>query len=173
MHTITGRENKTCEKLRLRIAMLDLEDEVLEIYAPMHEEMEMRSGSKRTVKRNIYPGYILVKMVMSEEAWHAVRQTPGVTGFISAQSEGETRPVPVPLDDQEAERIKRMAGAGEVLAKTGFKLGDRVRINGGPFQDFLGIIKEINEENTKLRVQVSFLGRETPVELDFLQVEEA
>lgn len=172
-HVITGREKQTSENLRVRISMLDLDDRIEEVYVPLHEEEEEKNGKKKTVTRNVYPGYILVKMIMNDESWHAVRQTPGITGFIATQDETENRPIPVPLDDLEVERIKQMARLGGEMSKSGYKPGDRVRIKHGPFQDFLGIVQEVHDERAKLKVHVAFLGRETPVELKFNQVEES
>ena len=173
VHVISGREKKIGEELSLRMKILDLEDRVLEVFVPLRDEIQMRGGEKRVVQKNLYPGYILVKMVMDERAWRGVRETPGITGFISAQDEVEKRTRPVPMDQEEYERIKRMVEEDSPASRLGFSVSDRVRIKAGPFRDFLGIVEEVMEERSKLRVQVSFLGREIPVEVDFLQVEEA
>jgi transcriptional antiterminator NusG len=121
----------------------------------------------------MYAGYLLVRMVMDDESWYVVRNTPGVTGFISAEDEREKRPKPVPLEDAEVERIMRRMKSEAPTVRIGFQKGDAVRIKDGPFADFIGTVDEVNEERGKVRVHVSFFGRETPVELDFLQLEKA
>lgn len=165
LHTYSGYENKVKMAIESRIESLDLQDRVFEIVVPTQEEIEMRSGQRHTVQRKVFPGYVLVRMVKDDETWYALRNTPSVTGFVGINNE----PVPLSLDEVEAIKTGMTAEAPKV--KVSFALGDTVRINDGPFADFRGEIDEINEEKGKIRVLVSFFGRETPVELDFLQAE--
>ena len=123
--------------------------------------------------KKVFPGYILIRMTMDEESWFVVRNTPGVTGFVSAEDEREKRPKPVPVEDEEVAGILRQMESDEPRVRVGFSQGETVRITDGPFVDFMGIIDEVVPDRSKVRVLVSFFGRETPVELDFLQVERA
>ena len=134
---------------------------------PFEEEIEVKDGQRRTVERRVFPGYILVQMVLTEESWYVVRNTPGVTGFVGM---GNT---PTPLQPQEVAQIMKRMEAEAPKIKVNFKTGQKVRIVDGPFNDFIGTVGEIDAERAKVRVMVSFFGRETPVELDFLQVEKA
>ncbi|MCH8901021.1 MAG: transcription termination/antitermination factor NusG [Chloroflexi bacterium] len=172
IHTYSGHENKVKTNLEHRTASMDAEDLVFQVVVPTEDEIEIRDGQRRTVARKIFPGYILVQMVElleenadSTRAWFVVRNTPGVTGFVGSGTR------PVPLEKEEVQRILHQMRVEEPKIKVGFTLGQSVRIVDGPFQDFAGLVDEINVDKGKVKVLVSFFGRETPVELDFLQVE--
>ncbi|MBI2861182.1 MAG: transcription termination/antitermination protein NusG [Chloroflexi bacterium] len=165
VHTYSGYENKVKADLEARIKSMDLEDMVSDVVVPTEDEVEIRGGQRRTVERKIFPGYILVRMRMSDPSWHAVRTTPGVTGFVGSGTR------PVPLDDQEVKVILRQMEEEAPRVRVSFSRGQSVRIIDGPFTDFIGIVDDVNTEKGKVRLMVSFFGRETPVELDFLQVE--
>ncbi len=165
IHTYSGYENKVKSALEHRIESMDLKDKIFQVIIPTEEEIEVREGQRRTVQRKVFPGYILVEMKLSDESWYAVRNTPGFSGL------GGRGNKPVPLDDQEVKNILRQMHAEAPRVKIGFQKGQSVRIIDGPFTEFIGVVDEINHEKGKVRVLVSFFGRETPVELDFLQVE--
>jgi transcription termination/antitermination protein NusG len=165
IHTYSGYENKVKKSIESRVESLDLHDRVFEIVVPTQDEIEIRSGQRHTVQRKVFPGYVLVRMLLDDETWYALRNTPGVTGFVSIQNK------PVPLGENEVQAIMTGMTAEAPKVKISFQLGDTVRIVDGPFADFRGEIDEINQEKGKIRVLVSFFGRETPVELDFLQAE--
>ena len=172
IHTYSGYENKVRTNLEHRIDSMDAQDMIFKVVIPTEDEIEIRDGQRRTVARKIFPGYVLVQMielkeddVESSRAWFVVRNTPGVTGFVGSGNR------PVPLEEGEVKRILRQMRAEEPRIRVGFAAGQSVRIIDGPFVDFVGTVEEINLEKGKVRVLVSFFGRETPVELDLLQVE--
>lgn len=165
VHCYSGYENKVRHNLEQRIETMGMKDMIFDIVVPTEEEIEVREGKRRTVERRVFPGYILVNMVMTEESWYVVRNTPGVTGFVGM---GNT---PTPLRPEEVSQIIKRMEAEAPRIKVTFKSGERVRIVDGPFNDFRGTVAEIDMERAKVRVMVNFFGRETPVELDFLQVE--
>ncbi len=165
LHTYSGYENKVRKSIETRIDALDLTDRVYEIVVPTQDEIEIRSGQRHTVQKKVFPGYVLVRMEMDDDTWYALRNTPGVTGFVNINN------VPIPLPDSEVQGILKGMTAEAPKVKVSFAVGDTVRITDGPFADFRGEIDEINQEKGKIRVLVSFFGRETPVELDFLQAE--
>ena len=165
LHTYSGYENKVKKSIESRVESLDLEDRVYEIVVPTQDEIEIRSGQRHTVQRKVFPGYVLVRMERDDETWYALRNTPSVTGFVGINNE------PVPLSEREIQSIISGMAAEAPKVSISFQLGDTVRIIDGPFADFRGEIDEISEEKGKIRVLVSFFGRETPVELDFLQAE--
>ncbi len=165
LHTYSGYENKVKKTIESRVEALDLSDQVFEIVVPTQEEIEIRSGQRHPVQRKVFPGYVLVRMDLSDDTWYAIRNTPGVTGFINIDNK------PVPLADEAVQKIVKGMTAETPVVKMTFQIGDTVRIIDGPFADFRGEIDEINNEKGKIRVLVSFFGRETPVELDFLQAE--
>ena len=167
IHCYSGYENKVRHNLEQRIETMGMKDKVFDVVVPTQEEIEVREGKRRTVERHIFPGYVLVNMVLSEESWFVVRNTPGVTGFVGMGN------LPTPLRSEEVAQILKRMEAEAPTVKVTFKVGERVRIVDGPFNDFRGVVSEIDMERTKVRVMVSFFGRETPVELDFLQVEKA
>jgi transcriptional antiterminator NusG len=165
VHCYSGYENKVRHNLEQRIETMGMKDKIFDIVVPTEEEIEVKEGKRRTVERRVFPGYILVNMVMTEESWYVVRNTPGVTGFVGM---GNT---PTPLRPEEVAQIIKRMEAEAPRIKVTFKSGERVRIVDGPFNDFRGTVAEIDMERAKVRVMVNFFGRETPVELDFLQVE--
>jgi transcriptional antiterminator NusG len=165
LHTYSGYENKVKKTIETRVDSLDLGDRVYEIVVPTQEEIEIKNGQRQTVLKKVFPGYVLVRMELDDETWYALRNTPGVTGFVNVDNK------PVPLDETRVQAIMKGMVAEAPKVKVTFALGDTVRINDGPFADFRGEIDEINQEKGKIRVLVSFFGRETPVELDFLQAE--
>ena len=167
VHCYSGYENKVRHNLEQRIETMGMKSKIFDVVVPTEEEIEVKEGQRRTVERRVFPGYILVQMVLSEDSWYVVRNTPGVTGFVGM---GNT---PTPLQPQEVAQIMRRMEAEAPKIKVSFKVGQKVRIVDGPFNDFIGTVGEIDAERAKVRVMVSFFGRETPVELDFLQVEKA
>jgi transcriptional antiterminator NusG len=167
VHCYSGYENKVRHNLEQRIETMGMKDMIFDVVVPTQEEIEVRDGKRRTVERHIFPGYVLVNMILTEESWYVVRNTPGVTGFVGMGNN------PTPLRPEEVAQIVKRMEAEAPTVKVTFKVGERVRIIDGPFNDFRGVVSEIDMERTKVRVMVSFFGRETPVELDFLQVEKA
>ncbi len=167
LHCYSGYENKVRYNLEQRIETMGMKDKIFDVVVPTQEEIEVRDGKRRVVERHIFPGYVLVNMILTEESWYVVRNTPGVTGFVGM---GTT---PTPLRPEEVNQIIKRMEAEVPTVKVTFKVGERVRIIDGPFNDFRGVVSEIDIERNKVRVMVSFFGRETPVELDFLQVEKA
>jgi transcriptional antiterminator NusG len=167
IHCYSGYENKVRHNLEQRIETMGMKDRIFDVVIPTQEEIEVKDGKRRTVERHIFPGYVLVNLTLSEESWYVVRNTPGVTGFVGMGNN------PTPLRPEEvAQIVKRMEAEAPTVNVT-YKVGERIRIVDGPFNDFRGMVAEIDMERTKVRVMVSFFGRETPVELDFLQVEKA
>jgi len=165
VHTTSGHEIRVSENLRQRIETMGLTDKVFELLVPTQDRVIIRSGKKATIKEKIFPGYLLVKMVMDDPTWLAVRTTPGITGFVGS---GKT---PTPLSETEVTNIQKFVSAPAKRFKTRFITGEAVKITDGPFSDFLGTIHEIDEQKGKVKVLVSIFGRETPVELDLLQIQ--
>ena len=165
IHTYSGYEERVKKNLEQRIKFSDTGNEIFEIVIPTEEEVEVRSGQKRNVTKKILPGYILVRMKMGDQSWGLVRNTAGVTGFVSS---GTT---PVPLQKEEVGRILKQMETKTPKVKVGLRKGQGVRVIDGPFTDFVGAIEEVNSDKGKIKVLLSLFGRETPVELDFLQVE--
>jgi transcriptional antiterminator NusG len=165
VHSYSGYENKVKKNLEHRIESLEMQDKIFEVVVPTEEEIELKDGQRRTVERRIFPGYILVDMIMDEDSWYVVRNTPGVTGFV-----GSIRR-PTPLRKRDVDRILKRMRAETPKVKVSFRPGQKVRICDGPFEDFVGSVDDIYPDKGKVRILVSFFGRETPVELDFLQVE--
>jgi transcriptional antiterminator NusG len=146
---------------------MGMKNKIFDVVVPTEEEIEVKDGKRRTVERRVFPGYILVQMLMDEDSWYVVRNTPGVTGFVGMGNE------PTPLRQEEVSQIVKRMEAEAPRIKVTYKAGQKVRIIDGPFNDFIGTVSDIDMERAKVRVMVSFFGRETPVELDFLQVEKA
>lgn len=165
VHTASGHEARVSETLRQRVETMDFTAKVFELLVPTQDRVIIRGGKKATVKEKIFPGYLLVKMILDDEAWLAVRTTPGVTGFVGIGNK------PTPLSEAEVENIQKFISAPAPRFKTKFTTGEAIKITDGPFADFLGTIHEIDEEKGKVKVLVSIFGRETPVELDFLQIQ--
>ncbi len=161
VHTYSGYENKVKANLEKIVENRGLHDQILDIVVPMEEQIEIKDGRKKVSLRKVFPGYVLIKMVMNDESWYVVRNTRGVTGFVGPGSK------PVPLTDEE---IKNM-GVEEALPTVDYEVGDSVRVISGPLENFIGVVEEINMEKKKVRVSVSMFGRETPVELEFLQIQ--
>lgn len=165
IHTYSGYENKVKANLEKRIESMNMEDKIFRILVPMEDEIEIKDGKKKITKRKIFPGYVLVEMIMTDDSWYVVRNTPGVTGFVGSGAK------PIPLDEDESRKIIRTMGMEEPRMKVDFNVGEHVRVISGPFENFDGTIEEIILERNKLRVLISMFGRETPVELDYNQVE--
>ena len=161
------------KNLDLRIQSLDMQDRIIQVLVPTEEEVVLKDGKRISERKKLFPGYILVQMNMDDESWYVVRNTPGVTGFISTEDDYDKRPKPVPLEDNQLNDILNKVESGPTRVKIGLEIGETVRITEGPFVDFIGAINDVDESKGKVRVLVSFFGRETPVELDFLQVERA
>lgn len=165
IHTYSGYENKVKANLERRVASMGMEDLIFRVLVPMEEEYEYKDGKRKLTKKKVYPGYVLVEMIMTDDSWYVVRNTPGVTGFVGPGSK------PIPLQEGEIETILRRMGVVEPRPKLDFSIGEMVRVIRGPFENFSGTIEEINPERGKLKVLVSMFGRETPVELEYNQVE--
>lgn len=170
IHTYSGYEDRVKTNLEHRIESMDVGDKIFQVVVPTEDEIEIKDGQRRTVARKIFPGYIMVEMIMDEESWHVVRNTPGVTGIVSTQDD-KGKIEPVSLDEEEVKSILKQMESKIPRVKVGFDRGQSIRIIDGPFIDFIGVVDDLNEEKGKIKVMVSFFGRETPVELDFLQVE--
>ena len=165
VHTYSGYEERVKKNLERRIKSMDSGDEVYQVVIPTEEEIEVRSGQRRTITKKILPGYVLIQMRMTDQTWNIVRNTPGVTGFVSSGNK------PVPLPDEELNQILKQMTDETPKVKVGFRKGQSIRVRDGPFIDFVGIVDDINTEKGKVKVLLTLFGRETPVELDFLQVE--
>jgi transcription termination/antitermination protein NusG len=164
VHTYSGHENKVKKNLQQRIQSLGFENRIFDIIVPTRNTIKVSQGKKETVREKIFPGYVLVRMILDDESWLLVRTTQGVTAFIGAGNK------PTPISEKEVEAIQKFMKLEEPLYKTSFVRGEAVKIVDGPFTDFLGTVDVIDETKGKLKVLVSIFGRETPVELDFLQV---
>ena len=171
IHAYSGQEDRVKKNLEQRILTMDVKDKIFQVIVPTEEEMEYKDGQKKINLKKIFPGYILVQMEMDDDSWFVVRNTPGVTGFVSAEDESDNRPKPVPLEQEEVDHILNQIRSDEPRIKVGFASGQTIRVTEGPFIDFMGVVDEVYPDRLKIKVLVSFFGRETPVELDFLQVE--
>lgn len=167
VHTYAGYEERVKKNLEHRIESMDAKDKIFQVVIPTEEEIEIKEGQRKTVAKKVFPGYVLVQMQMGNDSWNVVRNTPGVTGFVSS---GDP-PKPVPLEEEEVKNILKQMESGTPRVRVGYTHGQSVRITDGPFADFIGVVDEINAERGKVKVLVSFLGRDTPVELDFSQIE--
>lgn len=170
IHTFSGFEKQVARSLKERVARAGMQDAFGEIMVPTEEVVEMKSGQKRTSERKFFPGYVLVKMDMNDATWHLVKSVPKVSGFI-----GGTSTKPTPISDKEAQAILRQVqeGVEKPRPKFSFQVGEQIRVTDGPFLDFNGTVEDVNFEKNKVRVSVSIFGRQTPVELDFSQIEKA
>ena len=171
VHTYSGQEDRVKRNLEQRIETMDVENKIFQVLVPTEEVVEIREGKKIPKRLRLYPGYIMVNMALDDDAWFVVRNTPGVTGFISSEDSDQNRPKPVPLEKWEVDKILDMIESKTPTTRFGIAKGESVRITVGPFADFIGVVDVIDMDKGKLNVLVSFFGRETPVELDFLQVE--
>ncbi len=165
VHTYSGYEERVRKNLEQRIKSMDSEGDISDVVIPTEDEVEVKNGQRRTVTKKILPGYILVQMKLNNLSWNIVRNTPGVTGFVASGNK------PVPLEEDEVKRIMKQMEAEAPRVKVGFRQGQSVRVIDGPFIDFIGTVDEIDSDKGKVKVLLSLFGRETPVELDFLQVE--
>ncbi len=165
IHTYSGYENKVKTNLEHRIHSMDMGDKIFQVLVPTEEEIEIKNGKRHPVERKVYPGYVLVEMKMDDDSWYVVRNTPGVTSFVGM---GTT---PTPLSDGEVKAILRQIKLDAPKYKVAFTKGEAVRVTDGPFTDLHGVVDDVNPERNKVKVLVSIFGRETPVELDFLQIE--
>jgi len=165
IHTYSGYEERVRKNLEQRIKFMDSGSEVLQVVIPTEDEIEVKNGQRRTVTKKILPGYVLIQMKMSDQSWSVVRNTPGVTGFVGSGGK------PTPLQEGEVGQILKQMEAEVPKVKVGFRRGQSVRVTDGPFIDFVGVVDEINPGKGKVKVFLSLFGQETPVELDFLQVE--
>ena len=171
VHCYSGMEERVKKNLELRIATMDVREKVFEVVVPTEEVVEIKEGRRTPKRERLFPGYVLVRMRMDDEGWYVVRNTPGVTGFISADDERDRRAKPLPLTDAEVANILRRMESARPRAKVGIAKGENVKIVDGPFKEFIGEVDEVDADKGKVKILVSFFGRETPVELDFLQVE--
>ena len=165
LHTYSGYEKKVKRNLERQIEDRGLQDQIFQVVVPVEEEVEIKDGQRRIVERKIFPGYVLVQMIMDDETWFLVRNTPGVTGFVGSG----LRPAPLPMP--EVDKIMKRMHAEAPKIRVTFHAGQKVRIIDGPFTDFNGVVEEVDTERGKVRLTVSFFNRDTPLELDFLQVE--
>jgi transcriptional antiterminator NusG len=164
IHTYSGYEDAVAKALKQRVESLGMEDKIFNVIVPKEKKIKIKDGKRKVVEEKIYPGYVLVEMIVTDDSWYVVRNTPNVTGFVGAG----TTPVPVSL--QEIENLKKRMEIEEPPYKIDVRIGDLVKITDGPFKDFEGKISEIDEERGKLKVLVNMFGRDTPVELDSLQI---
>ena len=168
IHTYSGYENKVKANLERRIHSMNMTDKIFRVLVPMEDEVEFKDGKRRITPKKVFPGYVLVEMEMDDASWYVVRNTSGVTGFVGSPGSGEK---PIPLQDKEVKTILKQMGIETPKLKIDFSKGDRVKVTSGPFFDFTGIVDEIQPEKEKVRALISIFGRETPVELEFYQIE--
>lgn len=164
IHTYSGYEEKVAESIRQRAESLDMADKITDVIVPKEKQIEIKNGKRKVVEKKIFQGYVMVELKMSEDVWFVVRNTPNVTGFVGSSTE------PTPVSEDEIQKIKQRMGADDPTHKIDFKVGEIVNINDGPFKGFDGSINEIDPIKGKIKVLVNMFGRETPVELDGLQV---
>ncbi|OAS86999.1 MULTISPECIES: transcription termination/antitermination protein NusG [Metabacillus] len=167
VHTYSGYENKVKANLEKRVESMGMEDKIFRVVVPEEEETDYKDGKKKVVKKKVFPGYVLVEIVMTDDSWYVVRNTPGVTGFVGSSGHG-SKPTPL-LPDEVSFILKRM-GMDERRVEFDYELKETVKVTEGPFANFTGSIEEIDQDKNKLKVLVNMFGRETPVELDFEQV---
>jgi transcriptional antiterminator NusG len=168
LHTYSGYENKVKMNLEMRVESMKMTDKIFRVMVPQEEETEMKDGKKKTVMKKKFPGYVLVEMIMTDDSWYVVRNTPGVTGFIGSYGGGSK---PTPLLPEEVSSLLKQMGVEEPKVKSNFTLKESVKVKEGPFANFIGTIEEIQDDKQKVKVRVNMFGRETPVELDFSKVE--
>lgn len=168
IHTYSGYENKVKKNLEMRVETMKMSDKIFRVLVPQDEETEVKDGKKKTVLKKKFPGYVLVEMIMTDDSWYVVRNTPGVTGFIGSSGGGSK---PIPLLPEEVDQLLKEMGVQEPKVKIDFKLKESVRVKEGPFANFIGTVEEILEDKQKVKVNVNMFGRETPLELDYSKVE--
>ena len=164
IHTYSGYEENVSQNLKQRIESMDMEDKIFQILVPKEKKIRIKAGKRKIVEEKIFPGYVLVEMVVTDDSWYVVRNTPNVTGFIG------TGTTPTPVSEEEIKSLQKRMGVDEPQYKIDVEVNDPVRITDGPFKNFEGKVSDVDEERGKIKVLVSMFGRETPVELDFLQV---
>lgn len=164
IHTYAGYEEKVADSIRQRINAVDMADKIFDVLVPKEKQIEIKNGKRRVVEKKIFQGYVLVEMKMSEDAWYIIRNTPGVTGFVGSGTE------PTPVSEAEIQKTKKRMGVEDPKHNIDYSVGEVVNITDGPFKGFDGAINEIDEQKGKIKVLVSMFGRDTPVELDALQV---
>lgn len=167
VHTYSGYENKVKTNLEKRLESMGMEDKIFRVLVPEDEETEIKNGKRKTAMKKVFPGYVLAEMVMTDDSWYVVRNTPGVTGFVGSAGSGTK---PTPLLPEEVETILKRMGMNETVTEVDFEVKESVRVVDGPFKDFTGAIEQIDPDRQKVKVHVNMFGRETPVELDFTQI---
>jgi len=167
IHTYSGYENKVKANLEKRVESMNVGDNIFSVLVPMEDEVEVKDGKRKITKKKVFPGYVLVEMILTDDSWYVVRNTPGVTGFVGTGAK------PIPLLESEVRSILKHMGIETAKPKMLYDLGESVRVTSGPFQNFIGMVEEIHPDKGKLKVLVAMFGRETPIELDFSQVQKA
>ncbi|WP_066355140.1 transcription termination/antitermination protein NusG [Fervidicola ferrireducens] len=165
IHTYSGYENKVKANLEKRVESMGMQDKIFRVLVPVEEEVEIKNGKKKVTQRKIFPGYVLVEMIVTDDSWHVVRNTPGVTGFVGTGNK------PIPLQESEVKAILKKMGIEEPKPKIELDINQNVKVISGPFENFVGKVVEINHEKQKVKVLISMFGRETPIELDYNQIE--
>jgi len=165
VHTYSGYENKVKTNLEKRVESMGMQDKIFRVLVPMEEEIEIKNGKKKVTQKKVFPGYVLVEMIVTDDSWYVVRNTPGVTGFVGAGTK------PIPLREQETKVILRQMGIEEPKQKIDLTIDQNVKVSSGPFENFVGKVIEINQDKQKIKVLISMFGRETPIELGFDQIE--
>ncbi|KAB2329205.1 transcription termination/antitermination protein NusG [Cytobacillus depressus] len=168
VHTYSGYENKVKANLEKRVESMGMQDKIFRVIVPEEEETDFKNGKKKVVKRKVFPGYVLVEIVMTDDSWYVVRNTPGVTGFVGSAGSGSK---PTPLLPEEVNVILKRMGVDEKRVDINFEIGEVVQVKEGPFANFTGSIEEIDKDKAKIKVLVNMFGRDTPVELDYSQIE--
>ena len=168
VHTYSGYENKVKANLEKRVESMGMADKIFRVIVPEEEETDIKNGKKKVVKRKVFPGYVLVELVMTDDSWYVVRNTPGVTGFVGSAGSG-SKPTAL-LPEEVAVILKRM-GVEEKRVDVDYEIGETVKVTTGPFANFTGVIEEMDKDKAKLKVLVNMFGRDTPVELDFTQID--
>ena len=164
LHTYSGYEEAVAKNLKQRIESLGMEDKIFNVLVPKEKKIKIKNSKRRVVEEKIYPGYVLVEMIVTDDSWYVVRNTPNVTGFVGAGT------VPIPVSKAEIDNLKKRIGAETPQYKIEVKVGDSIKIIDGPFKDFDGKVSEIDQEKGKVKVLINMFGRDTPVELDSLQI---
>lgn len=165
VHTYAGYENKVKTNLEKRVESMEMQDKIFRVLVPMEKELEVKNGKQKTVLKKVFPGYVLVEMIIADDSWYVVRNTPGVTGFVGPGSK------PIPLSSTEISQILKQMGMGEAKPKIDLVPGEKVRVTEGPFTNFIGSVEEVLPDRRKVKVLVAMFGRDTPVELEFYQLE--
>jgi transcription termination/antitermination protein NusG len=168
VHTYSGYENKVRTNLEKRVESMGMQDKIFRVIVPEEEETEVKNGKKKVSKRKVFPGYVLVELIMTDDSWYVVRNTPGVTGFVGSSGSGSK---PTPLLPEEVNAILKRMGVEEKRIDIDFEIGETVQVKEGPFANFTGTIEEIDKDKGKIKVLVNMFGRDTPVELDFSQID--